>query len=309
MDPVTILSVVTSVVSLVDAASKAATTCYEIYKHGASTEHLQLEFTSTKLQKGCSELNDILSKCSEAPCLQSNIDLKDFTKKCCSIARDLREILEALRAESGKSHEIVSKFLKSKRKAGEIEKLKRKLDEHQKTLGTLLAIDVRRVVTELASRQAQDSAKLNHALKSLEASLCSSGVVFADDIQKAIENATELQNQQAEITRERITRHFENTVQTLAIHQGRDQQFQQFQREKDLFLESLRFEDINIRSNEISETSPKTFEWIFDTTEDANPWDNFSRWLQDGKTIYWVSGKAGSGKSTLMKFIANDLRT
>lgn len=33
------------------------------------------------------------------------------------------------------------------------------------------------------------------------------------------------------------------------------------------------------------------------------PWDNFNDWLKSESKIYWISGKPGSGKSTLMKYL------
>ncbi|KAK3348820.1 hypothetical protein B0T25DRAFT_581897 [Lasiosphaeria hispida] len=50
---------------------------------------------------------------------------------------------------------------------------------------------------------------------------------------------------------------------------------------------------------------PKTFAWIFD--DNISGWHSFSSWLKsDQDWIYWISGKAGSGKSTLMKFIIDN---
>ncbi|KAI0552442.1 hypothetical protein F4679DRAFT_89292 [Xylaria curta] len=39
------------------------------------------------------------------------------------------------------------------------------------------------------------------------------------------------------------------------------------------------------------------------------PWSNFRQWLREDTSMYWISGKAGSGKSTLMAHIVNDRRT
>ncbi|OCL07889.1 hypothetical protein AOQ84DRAFT_222459 [Glonium stellatum] len=46
-------------------------------------------------------------------------------------------------------------------------------------------------------------------------------------------------------------------------------------------------------------------------TPPSPSWDNFVEWLEgsDGRNIYWITGKAGSGKSTLMKYLYNDPRT
>ncbi|RYP19319.1 hypothetical protein DL765_003401 [Monosporascus sp. GIB2] len=38
-------------------------------------------------------------------------------------------------------------------------------------------------------------------------------------------------------------------------------------------------------------------------------WDSFIEWLKSDNDIYWISGKAGSGKSTLIRFIVSNPRT
>ena len=75
-------------------------------------------------------------------------------------------------------------------------------------------------------------------------------------------------------------------------------------------LESLWFAEILVREETIAEAHRKTFQWIFDRSDrDVRPWSNFVSWLEDGEGIYWISGKAGSGKSTLMNFLCHDERT
>ena len=75
-------------------------------------------------------------------------------------------------------------------------------------------------------------------------------------------------------------------------------------------LESLYFPDIHARQEGIDEAHKQTFEWIFDRLgNEVRPWDHFVDWLEEGRGTYWISGKAGSGKSTLMSFICHDSRT
>lgn len=38
-------------------------------------------------------------------------------------------------------------------------------------------------------------------------------------------------------------------------------------------------------------------------------WNSFSNWLSSTDVLYWISGKPGSGKTTVMKYILNDERT
>ena len=77
---------------------------------------------------------------------------------------------------------------------------------------------------------------------------------------------------------------------------------------REQFLRSLAYDEINLRKNEISFSHPATFQWIFDENI-QHPWDCFSKWLKSDNHIYWINGKAGSGKSTLMKFLANHEET
>ena len=72
-------------------------------------------------------------------------------------------------------------------------------------------------------------------------------------------------------------------------------------------LDSLDFETRQSRQSDISSTEQRTFEWIFhDHHGPTLQHVGFRKWLQFGNDVYWISGKAGSGKSVLMKYIAHD---
>lgn len=57
----------------------------------------------------------------------------------------------------------------------------------------------------------------------------------------------------------------------------------------------------------VRQYNPKTFEWLFTNQV------SFSRWLVDDRgefdAIFWITGRPGSGKSTLMRFALEDSRT
>lgn len=65
-------------------------------------------------------------------------------------------------------------------------------------------------------------------------------------------------------------------------------------------LESLSFSSITERFEAVDEAHKKTFQWIFQRPEDTaqfaegRRWDDFSGWLESGKGLYWINGKAGS---------------
>ena len=72
-------------------------------------------------------------------------------------------------------------------------------------------------------------------------------------------------------------------------------------------LNSLDFETRSSRQSDISEIENKTFDWIFcDKHEPSGKPVGFKKWLQSGNETYWISGKAGSGKSVMMNYVANE---
>lgn len=75
-------------------------------------------------------------------------------------------------------------------------------------------------------------------------------------------------------------------------------------------LQSLKYPAMTHRYEDVLEAYPETFEWPFhDPTEEQLQWSNLTHWLEKGGGVYWVNGKAGSGKSTLMKHLYDDPRT
>jgi hypothetical protein len=58
------------------------------------------------------------------------------------------------------------------------------------------------------------------------------------------------------------------------------------------------------RYDEVNEPHKDTFQWIFGGQ--FQPWADFPDFLASDEGIYWITGKAGSGKSTLMKYISEE---
>ncbi|KAI0865581.1 hypothetical protein F4860DRAFT_459672 [Xylaria cubensis] len=96
-----------------------------------------------------------------------------------------------------------------------------------------------------------------------------------------------------------------------------DIQLQSDVRKHDNLLEELRFPELNKRLEEIKSPATETLNWLFESsTSCPNPdsgraakWPDFRQWLREDASTYWISGKVGSGKSTLMAYILEDRRT
>jgi hypothetical protein len=94
----------------------------------------------------------------------------------------------------------------------------------------------------------------------------------------------------------------------------------------------LRFPSIGDRRANITKAHEATFRWILSPTEDSDlsstpsiedpgvsltpsmqdsesPGSEFVEWLRNGSGVYWIQGKMGCGKSTLMKYVSEDKLT
>ena len=149
----------------------------------------------------------------------------------------------------------------------------------------------RQLLLETSSEQKQSIRTLDARYQAIADSLLQGHRSF-DELKSLVqsENAA---------TRERIN-------DLLRIHQKMLSEKESSQR----LLDSLHFPDIHCRQEQIADAHSETFQWIFEASPSSiRPWDNFVEWLENGEGTYWINGKLGSGKSTLMSYICQDPRT
>ena len=66
-----------------------------------------------------------------------------------------------------------------------------------------------------------------------------------------------------------------------------------------MLLQSLRFNNIRSRETQIVPAHAETLKWLLDPSSPST----LAKWLESQSGIYWINGKPGSGKSTLMKYL------
>ena len=96
-------------------------------------------------------------------------------------------------------------------------------------------------------------------------------------------------------------------ILTKVYQMDNDQKRLRFQRK---VLDSLYFELIDDREHMIDYKHKTTLEWVFTPSPENRPtWTKVPMWLRGSDGLYWISGKAGSGKSTFMKWLFYEDRT
>jgi hypothetical protein len=76
-----------------------------------------------------------------------------------------------------------------------------------------------------------------------------------------------------------------------------------------LIIQELSFKEMKQRQLDIKEAHYHTFKWVFTPSSSHPSPTHFTEWLEHGDGTFWISGKPGSGKSTLMKYIVSHPRT
>ena len=71
-------------------------------------------------------------------------------------------------------------------------------------------------------------------------------------------------------------------------------------------LAALHYRGLQSRFSDTATAHHDTYDWIFKAPKQDRRWSDFAAWLRSGHSLYWISGKAGSGKSTLMKYICSN---
>ena len=341
MEPLAVLGLVANIVQLVDAGAKAFTICREIYTLGATVEDARMASTSKHLLDAYDEmvrspprhitlfrllgaflkLKDTLtlrgsaqnktlvqSSNSSSPAGNSSY-LVTLATQCSGTARELNGELVSLRkAPGGGLRDTIRTTWLKKKKSKSIDRLKLALDEYQKTLDSKVLIDVRQALGELSVEQEAQGKNLKQQLSQMSSGIKACHLAFANQLRSEIDKYILTSEAQHETTREHVTAAIQDLTLSQNEHFNKEKQHQHSQQQHDQFLDSLRFNEMHTRMNEVEEPHADTFQWIFE--EDASrPWDSFCNWLRDDDTVYWISGKPGSGKSTLMKFLIKDART
>ncbi|KAK2616350.1 hypothetical protein QQS21_000784 [Conoideocrella luteorostrata] len=77
-------------------------------------------------------------------------------------------------------------------------------------------------------------------------------------------------------------------------------------------LKTFRFRQFDFRYQRVTRANIQTLQWVFEDEIPGVRGDirlHFREWLEEGDGIFWIRGKAGSGKSTLMKHLCDHPQT
>ncbi|KAI1880155.1 hypothetical protein JX265_001776 [Neoarthrinium moseri] len=298
-----------NLIQFVDYAVKAMSRVYELYTSasGATRANQDIEFLTRSMKDLTSGLSinkplDQLSKTEES--------LNRLVMECRKWTDDLLALLDKIKTRHSRSRlEAVKAMVRNIRKNDDKMRLEKGLASCRQQLDVHLA-HLARIET---------SAKLDEIIKLSESREKSMEALMQNTCNlRAAVNATSLSG---------------NALNDInSVFTATDDIVLQFWQRK--VLDALQSNATNERYIAVEPAHAKTFEWLFDDTQDTcttelaqgredealsspvtpnhdagssrhrHPYfsSTFVRWLRQGQGIFHISGKPGAGKSTLVKF-------
>ncbi|KAF2628007.1 hypothetical protein BU25DRAFT_410635 [Macroventuria anomochaeta] len=297
MDPLTAVSLVGTIVQFIDFGSKLVSAGKELYNSasGALEQNVRITEVTSDLQAICLPLRTASSPFSNpnirgiSPSHQQA--LQRLAASCVEVANKLMPVLEGLQIPANTTHRTwhaIRQSIKSTLQKEEISQLRSTLDMLQQQLNTrMLAF-----LSDAQWNMQTDILEIKRSSRRLEANTWMKAESIRNDLISCLSARTQSQTQQSDIILQHISDLQSELERGSKLHRSLR------------ILESLHYDYLIERESKIMETHAQTFQWVFDETITV-----FPQWMESGNGIFWLTGKAGSGKSTLMKYISDHEKT
>ncbi|MCJ1397724.1 hypothetical protein MMC11_000920 [Xylographa trunciseda] len=298
MDPISAVSFAGTVIQLVSLVASIVSKSQALYcaEDGALASNVALQEATDRLTTliktlGTTPPRDRGSK-SESAALHAKA-IKTIGKSCVATAKELSKILEKLKVQDNRKWTSIHQALRSVWKQKKIDSLTQSIGKYRDELVThLLAM----TIEDQAFFQGSIDRKLSE-IRSLQTTNKTELSEMKIEILEAFRSPTSKDVSAADVE------YLAEKLLAMNLREEND-------RIEEVILDSLYLPQIRERYDRITKAHSKTFEWIFQgdlATQGIE--NNFNDWLSKGSGCYWIAGKPGSGKSTLMKFICRDKRT
>lgn len=254
---------------------------------------------------------------------QASSDTLRLSMKSSETALELSAELEELRINSrGGFRQATRKTFRAFRRKQSLKELQRRLEQYRTTLDTQILVDLRRhSLQHMDDFQSLDQrirdliaginidqrnmTSLDRNVKDLIVGLAQGQTTVTELLENQGQSMRDHTDQLFSLGQTAITQTVINEGQSIRDHfDRRHDGLAQANRDVEVqqrFKNSLFFPEISERGEGIYVAHQGTCHWIFESRS------NFISWLNSGDGLYWLNGKPGSGKSTLMKYVTREL--
>ncbi|KAF3012317.1 hypothetical protein E8E14_002109 [Neopestalotiopsis sp. 37M] len=296
-EAVATLALASSILQVIDFGTKVASTASKVYQASQRNDDSLNELEA--VYKNLSSTLDTLQKDSTATVDSETDGIKSLAKGCSELAKELVDTLRNLGVGKAKTkRKALWVALKHTWKDEEILALQARLNEFKSQLTLCLLVSVRQFAGQSLSKQEEILERLGQVGDG------PIGASILDYVTSGLDASSQEQHRQF-LERDLIeTIRLQKSSPGGDVHALKIETTQEvYKKSIDLLLKSLEYAGMQDREDRVADAHEVTFQWIFERSSDK--WVGFREWLESDNKLYWITGKAGSGKSTLMKYISH----
>jgi hypothetical protein len=329
MEAVAAVGVAAAAVQFLDFSTKTLALCKQIRDSSTGSTEDNAELTKstnklTEMQKGLRAAGNTSSSIYRK--------LLQVVKDCSAVASDLLQLLEDFKQLARKRLGAMRSAFKIIKDGRKVERLEKRLADCQAKFTLALTMDMREGVLDLLEKQGVLSDELrNTMMPKLEQMNVQSTALHSATRSQIRSLQQGLKSSTTAIHKQAAANHTEQLASIEGISRGQNRLGKSIDKgfndvsdssSHQSFLQSLYFNDMFARQQSITPQSHGTYDWILSgdspykgrsdekwVLQDAELRGRLLRWLQSDQPLFWINGKAGSGKSSLMSFIESDKRT
>ncbi|KAK6836868.1 hypothetical protein PG987_007363 [Apiospora arundinis] len=332
MESVAALGVAAAAVQFFGVVVKATALCRQIRDNTDSATDY-----NKSLEASVRELRDVrgqLLTAAQPPQGQtpssSRRRVNEWITKCQQDSDDLIKLLEEMRG-AGRNTNAARNLFRAIKDRRRIEKLEKSLQSKKEVLQEVLQHDTLRIAENQESRLQETLARLQEIL----AQLAQINVAVGETVRESIANINLATGEAIKTSTLSISKRLDQTDSKTKTQFVRAERLASNRHRQVVMQAQSHREDLNAKAN-AQKFLDGTLEWIFETEDvditdemetsvarrdmtdqkevpnqsaSVRKWDDLAAWLRNDTGVYWVNGKAGSGKSTLMAHIVGDPRT
>ncbi|KAI1807707.1 hypothetical protein F4811DRAFT_549472 [Daldinia bambusicola] len=302
-DPFTALGTASNILTFVEFAWKLLTKTYTTYK--SATGESEGNRILSLITKDAARLGDAIIA---APDCEG--DLRELVEEAKGISHDLREVLENLQVRGTKT--AWKSFVVALNELWQSSEVK-SLSDRLTKLQNAIILHMQKLLLDKVSG-------IPHKITELERTSNELGTTIQVEFRQLREDfATSMRKFQRKDSNhpamDKYLKRWDGTkplddasiykslvdLQDLLTKATRLHEAGKTTEDSQRVLRSLYFTGIAVRHKNIAEAHARTFAWVFKRKP-----PEFVDWLKNSPNgIFWIQGKPGSGKSTLMKFLSN----
>ena len=308
------LTVAATVIQFVEFTSGLITKGIAIHSSvtGRTVDHDELETVTKSLSHSSDEIQQSLTnQLGRRRLTRTEKDLEKIAVGCRGVAEELLEALANLASKSPKtkwrSFRLALRATWSERK---VQSLEDRLDRFRQQM----MVNVLNSLRQEADRSIREQSSIRESVERIE-QLQRNSISVGDRFIGQIVDGEQWRQDLIEMIHEQGQGQLQKIANLTQLKDDNGRRppavVVQEKRIRERILHKLAFRNMVDRERRISKAYRQTFEWIFcDPKSDSRPWSSFKNFLErSSKKIYWITGKPGSGKSTLMKYIRHHPQT